>query len=153
MLSEFQKTLEVAEDVEQNDEETRDGGELNDEETRGSDGGEHEPVGEINIVHEIEITSAHNDEEQTAPIITEEVMDAAAMHAHLFSYQGILDLLELGDTVLADRGFTIDEVVILHGAKLEVPAFTWGKKQLSQEEVAVKGPSSYPKFAFMLKDV
>ena len=36
-LSEFQQTLEVAEDVEQNDEETRgnDGGEQNDEETRG----------------------------------------------------------------------------------------------------------------------
>ena len=42
---------EVAEDVEQNDKETRDGGELNDEETHGSDGGEHEPVGEMNIVH------------------------------------------------------------------------------------------------------
>ena len=36
---------------------------------------------------------------------------------HLFSYQGILDLLELArDTVLADRGFTIDKDVILHGA-------------------------------------
>ena len=32
----------------------------------------------MNILHEIEITSAHNDEEQTAPIITEEAMDAAA---------------------------------------------------------------------------
>ena len=48
---------------------------------------------------------------------------------------GILDLLEPGDTILADHGFTIDEDVILHGAKLEIPALTWGKKQLSQEEV------------------
>ena len=38
---------------------------------------------------------------------------------HLFSYQGILDLLELGDTVLADHSFTIDEDVISHGAKLK----------------------------------
>ena len=82
---------------------------------------------------EIEITSAHNDEEPTAPIITEEV--GCCCHAHLFSYQGILDVLEIGDTVLTDRGFTIDEDVILHGAKLDIPAFTRRKKQLSQEEV------------------
>ena len=53
----------------------------------------------------------------------------------LMRESGVLDLLEPGDTVLADRGFTIDEDVILHGAKLEIPAFTRGKKQLSQEEV------------------
>ena len=76
-LSEFQQTLEVAEDVEQNDEETRgnDGGEQNDEETRGND------------VHEIGITSAHNEEQQTAPIITEEVMDAAATLVQLSGNQ------------------------------------------------------------------
>ena len=68
-LSEFQKTLEVAEVVEQND-----------EETYGNDGDEHEHVGEMNIVHEIDITSAHNDEEQTVPIITEDVIDAACCH-------------------------------------------------------------------------
>ena len=41
-LSEFQKTLEVVEDVERNDEETHgnDAGELNDEETHGNDAGE-----------------------------------------------------------------------------------------------------------------
>ena len=88
-LSEFQKILEVAEVVERNDEETRgnDGGERNDEETRGNDGGEHEPVGEMNIVHEIDITSADTDEEQTAPIITEEVMDAAAILVQLSGNQ------------------------------------------------------------------
>ncbi|KAL5483854.1 hypothetical protein EMCRGX_G020271 [Ephydatia muelleri] len=66
---------------EQNDEETRgnDGGEQNDEETRGNDGGEqNDEKTHGNDVHEIETTSAHNDEEQTALIITEEVMDAAA---------------------------------------------------------------------------
>ena len=46
----------------------------------------------------------------------------------------ILDLLEPGDTVLADRGFTIAEDVILDGANLEIPAFTRGKQQLPQEE-------------------
>ena len=64
---------------------------------------------------------------------------------------GILDLLEPGDTVLADRGFTIDEDVILHGTKLEMPAFTRGRSSYPKKKL--KGPSSYPKFTFMLKGV
>ena len=39
--------------------------------------------------------------------------------------------LEPGDVVLADCGFTIADVAV-HGAKLEIPAFTRGKKQLTQ---------------------
>ena len=46
-----------------------------------------------------------------------------------------LNLLEPGDVVLADRGFTVAEDIALFGAKLEIPAFTRGKKQLSQREV------------------
>ncbi len=48
---------------------------------------------------------------------------------------GFLDLLEPGDVVLADRGFTVGEDVAICGAKLEIPAFTRGKQQLSQKEV------------------
>ena len=40
-----------------------------------------------------------------------------------------------GDIVLADRGFDIDEVVAMEGAKLKIPAFTRGKKQLSGQEI------------------
>ena len=36
---------------------------------------------------------------------------------------------------MADRGFTIEEDLQIQGAKLEIPAFTRGKKQLSQKEV------------------
>ena len=48
---------------------------------------------------------------------------------------GLLDLLENDDVVLADCGFTISDDISLHGAKLEIPAFTSGKKQLSLREV------------------
>ena len=48
---------------------------------------------------------------------------------------GFLDLLSSGDTVLADRGFTISDDLALFGAKLEIPSFTTGKKQLSLQEV------------------
>ena len=50
---------------------------------------------------------------------------------------GFLQLLEYGDVVLADRGFTVNDDIRLHGAKLEIPAFTRGKVQLTQRDVEV----------------
>jgi len=47
----------------------------------------------------------------------------------------ILNRLLSGDIVLADRGFNINESVALKGAKLEIPAYTKGKTQLSSLEV------------------
>ena len=43
-----------------------------------------------------------------------------------------LNHLTPGNTVLADQGFTIEEDIAMYGAKLEIPPFTRGKKQLSQ---------------------
>ena len=48
---------------------------------------------------------------------------------------GFLNLLEYGDTVLADRGFNISEDLALFDATLAIPSFTKGKSQLSQQEV------------------
>ncbi len=45
-----------------------------------------------------------------------------------------LSLLKPGDVVLADRGFTLSEDIAIHGGTLEIPAFTRGKQQLSQED-------------------
>ena len=55
----------------------------------------------------------------------------------LTQQSGFLDMLEHGDTVLADRGFTIADDIALRGAKLVIPSFTRGKTQLSQKEVEV----------------
>jgi len=46
--------------------------------------------------------------------------------------------------ILADRGFDIDisEDLGLYGARLEIPAFTGGKKQLSLQEVEYSKRSS-----------
>lgn len=46
----------------------------------------------------------------------------------------ILNNLLPGDTVLADRGFTIGDAVGIHRARLEIPAPTRGKPQLSAWE-------------------
>jgi len=46
-----------------------------------------------------------------------------------------LSLLEHGDIVLGDCGFTVSSDIALQGARLEIPAFTRGKNQLSQKDV------------------
>jgi len=48
---------------------------------------------------------------------------------------GFLNKLLPGDVVMADRGFTMSDCFTFKGAKLIVPAFTKGKRQLSGKEV------------------
>ena len=50
-------------------------------------------------------------------------------------HSGLLNLLEHGDTVLADRAFDSGDDIALHGATLQIPSFTRGKKQVSMQEV------------------
>ena len=40
---------------------------------------------------------------------------------------GIFDLLESGDSVMADRGFDIEEDLILRGVRLNIPPYLKGK--------------------------
>lgn len=48
---------------------------------------------------------------------------------------GILDMLDKGDTLMADRGFDIKGDLILRGVRLNIPPFLKGKQQLSQSEL------------------
>ena len=50
---------------------------------------------------------------------------------------GILDLLEEGDSVMADRGFDIEEGLMLVGAHLNMQPFLRGKSQLSDNELVI----------------
>lgn len=54
---------------------------------------------------------------------------------HLTENCGLLNYLEPGDVILADRGFTVQESVGICCAEVKMPPFTRGKKQLSQPEV------------------
>ena len=54
---------------------------------------------------------------------------------HLTEHSRILQKLLPGDTVLADRGFDIEDSVGFFQAKLHIPSFTRGKKQLSAVDV------------------
>ena len=48
---------------------------------------------------------------------------------------GLLKNLLPDDLVMADRGFTIEEGLIFHQAKLVIPAFTKGKSQLDPIDI------------------
>ena len=48
---------------------------------------------------------------------------------------GILDLLNSGDSLMANRGFTIQNELILIGIKLNIPPLLCGKTQLSGKEM------------------
>ncbi len=54
---------------------------------------------------------------------------------HLTENCGLLNYLESGDIILADRGFTVQDSVGICCAEVRMPPFTRGKKQLSQPEV------------------
>ena len=48
---------------------------------------------------------------------------------------GVLDLLEPGDNVMADRGFDIGDVLEARGITLNIPPFLGERDQLSSREV------------------
>ena len=54
---------------------------------------------------------------------------------HITENSGVLRKLLPGDILLADRGFDIADSVGFYQAKLYIPAFTKGKKQLSAQKV------------------
>ena len=50
---------------------------------------------------------------------------------------GLIDLLESGDSVMADRGFNIEDDLIVKGVHLNIPPFLRGKQQLEEGELIV----------------
>ena len=48
---------------------------------------------------------------------------------------GFLQLLEPGDSVMADKGFTIGKILDEVGATLNIPAFLYGKQQFTPSEI------------------
>ena len=53
----------------------------------------------------------------------------------LTKQSGILELLEKGDSVMADRGFDIKEYLDLLGVELNMPPFMKKNKQLDESEL------------------
>lgn len=60
-----------------------------------------------------------------------------ASDQHITRESGFLDLLEPTDLVMADRGFTIKEDLMVRGATLEIPPPSSGLEQMSKDKVIV----------------
>ena len=58
-----------------------------------------------------------------------------ASDRHITTESGFLNKLEPGDFILADRGFTIGEDVMLRGAHLRIPPASSGVEQMKREDV------------------
>lgn len=53
----------------------------------------------------------------------------------LMKKSGLIELLECGDSVMADRGFDIEDELIVRGVQLNIPPFLRHKSQLDETEV------------------
>ena len=60
-----------------------------------------------------------------------------ASNVHIKENCGLLELLQPGHVTLADRGFNIHDSASMYCARVQLPPFTRGKKQLSKGEVDV----------------
>lgn len=48
----------------------------------------------------------------------------------------LLALLERGDSVMADKGFDVQDLLITHGVRLNIPPFKKGEQQMCPEDIA-----------------
>ena len=60
-----------------------------------------------------------------------------ASDKHITLCSDLPDMLEQGDVILADRGFTISEEMALYGVRVLTPAFTKGRPQMTRDDVEV----------------
>ena len=56
----------------------------------------------------------------------------------LVKRSGLLDLLEPGDQILADKGFTIQDLLTPIGCEVAIPAFLSSKGQFTKKDLALK---------------
>jgi hypothetical protein len=70
-----------------------------------------------------------------AAMFVSEVFEGAISDREIVKQSGFVEYLKEGDIVLADRGFTIEDLLVEKGAKLVIPPFLGGRKVYSNEEL------------------
>jgi len=70
-----------------------------------------------------------------AIIFVSQLFSGSISDKQLTRQSGVLDLLESGDSVMADRGFDIQDDLTPLGVKLNIPPFLKGKSQLDEKEM------------------
>ncbi|XP_065890698.1 uncharacterized protein [Dysidea avara] len=64
-----------------------------------------------------------------------EAYEGSISDRKLVEVSGLLDKLEPGDEVMADKGFTIHDLLIPRGVRLNIPPFLQGKVQMTPNDV------------------
>jgi hypothetical protein len=70
-----------------------------------------------------------------AAMFVSEVFEGAISDREIVKQSGFLDYIKPGDVVLADRGFTIEDLLAEKNATLVIPPFLGGRKEYSNEEL------------------
>ena len=70
-----------------------------------------------------------------AVTIVSDLHSGAISDKHLTRMCGLLDLLQPGDSVMADRGFDIKEDLEILGVQLNIPPLLRGKQQLDNVDL------------------
>ena len=70
-----------------------------------------------------------------AVIFISDLYPGCILDKELTRRSGIVDLLDAGDSVMADRGFDIEGDLALVGVKLNIPPFLKGKQQFDNHEL------------------
>ena len=53
----------------------------------------------------------------------------------IFKQSGFNELLDPGDKIIADRGFNVEDLTLLKGAKTVIPPFLRGRKKFTYQEL------------------
>lgn len=64
------------------------------------------------------------------------VFEGAISDRAITEESGLLNMLERGDSVMADKGFDIQDLLITHGVKLNIPPFKRKDEQMCPEDLA-----------------
>lgn len=74
-------------------------------------------------------------DEKGLVIFCSDIFGGSAGDENIVQESGFYDLLNAGDTILADRGFNIGDILARKGVALNIPPFKGRRKQLTEQEV------------------
>ena len=72
-----------------------------------------------------------------AAVYISDAFEGSISDVKIVEKSGFLDFIENGDIILADRGFTIDHLLVKRGAKVVMPPMMKGKSALSLPEESI----------------
>ena len=64
------------------------------------------------------------------------VFEGSVSDRAITEQSGLISLLEHGDSIMADKGFDIQDLLVSHGVRLNIPPFRQGGRQMTPQDLA-----------------